>query len=161
MTAIVATDQKNGIGFNNRLLCHLPDDLKYFKNITLNNVVIMGRKTYESIGKPLPNRVNIVLSKNLSIPIQGIEVYEDINSLLKTLSQKYSDKKIFIIGGAQIYQLFYPYIREIRRTLIHHFFEADTFFPSFENDFELIDSLFHPKDEKHPYSFEFQRWIRK
>jgi dihydrofolate reductase len=161
MTAIVATDQQNGIGLNNRLLCHLPDDLKHFKKLTLHNIVIMGRKTYESIGKPLPDRINIVLSKNPSLQIPEVQIYHNPQEILKSLPQKYPDKKIFIIGGEKIYRLFYPYIKEIQRTFIHHTFKADAFFPNFENDFELKESVFHPRDDKHLYSFEFQTWTRK
>ncbi len=160
MIAVVATDEKNGIGKNNRLLCHLPDDLKYFKSLTTNNVVIMGRKTYESIGKPLPNRINVILSRNVGLKIGGIEVYNDINTLLKELPQKYPDKRIMIIGGSEIYRLFFPYIQQIYRTLIHHVFEADAFFPEFENQFKLVQSIPHQKDEKHLYSFNFQLWER-
>ncbi len=161
MIAIVATDLKNGIGIKNQLLCYLPDDLKRFKQLTSGNVIIMGRKTFESIGKALPNRINIVLSASENIHSPDIVQYNNFQKLLKDLPQKFSDKKIFIIGGGQIYQLFYPYIQEIQRTLIHHTFKADAFFPSFENDFKLVESTFHPADEKHCYDFEFQVWKRK
>lgn len=161
MIAIVATDKKNGIGKNNQLLCYLPDDLKHFKKLTMNHVVIMGRKTFESIGKPLPHRVNIVLSSHPTLQIDGVEVYADYLLAIQDIKKKYPDKKIFIIGGAQIYKLFYPYIEEIHRTLIHHTFDADVFFPEFKDDFVLVESILHPTDEKHAYSFEFQTWRRK
>ncbi len=161
MIAIVATDSNNGIGIKNQLLCHLPDDLKRFKQLTSGNVVIMGRKTFESIGKPLLNRINIVLTSSSNFHSEGIIIYNDFKKLLKDIPQKFSDKKIFIIGGGQIYQLFYPFIQEIQRTLIHHTFTADAFFPPFENDFKLVESTFHPADEKHCYDFEFQVWKRK
>lgn len=161
MIAIVATDLKNGIGKNNQLLWHLPDDLKYFKNLTLNQVVIMGRNTFESIGRPLPNRINVVLSKNLKVSIKNVEWYSDIDVLLKELPIKYPDKRLIVIGGSQIYNLLYPYIQEIHRTLVHYVFDADTFFPDFEKDFECIRTNFHSKDEKHFYDFEFQYWRRK
>ncbi|GAB4449161.1 MAG: dihydrofolate reductase DfrA [Bacteroidia bacterium] len=161
MIAVVATDKNNGIGINNQLLCHLPDDLKHFKKLTLNNVVVMGRKTYESIGKALPQRINVVLTTNKDIAISDAEVFNNIQDVLSVIPQKYPDKKIIIIGGEQIYRLFYPYLKEIHRTLIHHSFNADAFFPDFENDFDLVNSVFHPKDEKHLYDFEFQHWKRK
>jgi len=161
MLAVVATDLKNGIGKNNQLLCHLPDDLKYFKKITTNNIVVIGRKTFESIGKPLPNRINIVLTHQINLKIEGANVVHSVDEIINDWPQKYPDKKIIIIGGQQIYQLFLPHITEIHRTLIHYKFDADTFFPAFENDFELIEKQFHPQDEKHPYSFEFQVWKRK
>ncbi|GIV27622.1 MAG: dihydrofolate reductase [Bacteroidia bacterium] len=161
MIAIVATDLNNGIGNNNQLLCHLPDDLKRFKQLTIGHVVVMGRKTFESIGKPLPNRTNIVLTSSTNFKHPDIIMYNDYEKLLKEIPQKFSDKKIFIIGGGQIYQLFYSYINEIQRTLIHHSFSADAFFPSFEKDFVLVEKTFHPADEKHSYPFEFQVWKRK
>lgn len=161
MIAIVATDKNNGIGIDNRLLCHLPDDLKHFKKLTLNNVVVMGRKTYESIGKALPQRINVVLTTNKNISISDAEVFNNMQDILSVIPQKYPNKKIIIIGGEQIYRLFYPYLKEIYRTLIHHSFNADAFFPDFENDFNLVDSISHPKDEKHLYDFEFQHWKRK
>lgn len=140
MIAVVATDKNNGIGINNQLLCHLPDDLKHFKKLTLNNVVVMGRKTYESIGKALPQRINVVLTTNKDIAISDAEVFNNIQDVLSVIPQKYPDKKIIIIGGEQIYRLFYPYLKEIHRTLIHHSFNADAFFPDFENDFDLVNS---------------------
>lgn len=161
MLAIVATDERNGIGKNNQLLCHLPDDLKYFKKITSHQVVIMGRKTYESIGKPLPNRINVVISKNRDFKAEGIEVYTNTSDIIQQLTHKYPDKKLIVIGGAQIYRLFYPYFQEIHRTLIHHIFEADAFFPVFEEDFVLVQQTYHPKDDTHLYDFEFQVWKRK
>lgn len=161
MIAIVATDEKNGIGRNNQLLCHLPDDLKHFKNLTTNHIVIMGRKTFDSIGKPLSNRINVVLSRDRNWKASGIEVVNDVNAILKDLPHQYPDKKMIVIGGAQVYKLFLPHTTEIHRTLIHHSFEADAFFPAFENIFELVDSVFHPKDERHLYDFEIQLWKRK
>jgi dihydrofolate reductase len=161
MLAVVATDLKNGIGKNNQLLCHLPDDLKYFKKITTNNIVVMGRKTFESIGKPLPNRINIVLTHQSNLKIDGVNIVNSVDEIINDWSKKFPDKQIIIIGGQQIYQLFLPHITEIHRTLIHHTFDADAFFPAFENDFELIEKQIHPQDEKHPYSFEFQVWKRK
>ena len=159
--AIVATDLKNGIGKDNQLLWHLPNDLKQFKKLTLNQVVIMGRNTFESIGRPLPNRTNVVLSKHPTAAIKDVKWYSDIDLLLKELPMKYPDKQLIVIGGAQIYKLLYPYIQEIHRTLVHYVFDADTFFPDFERDFECLKSNFHTKDEKHLYDFEFQYWKRK
>lgn len=161
MIAIVATDEHNGIGFNNQLLCHLPDDLKRFKQLTTGHVVVMGRKTFESIGKPLLSRVNVVLTANTNFQYPGVEIYHHKEKLLDELIKKYPDRKIFIIGGEQIYRLFYNHIETIERTLIHHVFDADAFFPDFEKDFQLVHSEFHPADQKHAYAFEFQRWERK
>lgn len=161
MIAVVATDEKNGIGNNNKLLCHLPEDLKYFKNLTSHHIVVMGRKTYESIGKPLPNRVNIVISGQKNLELNDVHVFSDIQSVLHFSQKNFPDKKIFIIGGEQIYKLFYPYINEIHRTLIHHIFEADAFFLNFENDFQLLHTTFYPKNEKNIYNFEIQVWKRK
>jgi len=121
----------------------------------------MRRKTFESIGKPLPNRINIVLTHQSNLKIEGVNIVNSVDEIINDWSKKFPDKQIIIIGGQQIYQLFLPHITVIHRTLIHHTFDADAFFPAFENDFELIEKQFHPQDEKHPYSFEFQVWKRK
>ncbi len=159
--AVVATDENNGIGINNQLLCHLPDDLKYFKQLTSGHVILMGRKTFESIGKPLPNRINIVLSKQKEKLAEDVFVFSDSHSAIKYIQQNYPDKNIFVIGGGAVYQLLLNSFDEVHRTLIHHVFHADTFFPDISKDFTLESEKFHSKDEKHLYDFTFQIWKRK
>lgn len=121
---IVATDQKNGIGIQNKLPWHLPEDLAHFKKTTTGHTVIMGRKTYESIGRPLPNRRNIVLSKNLAWQAAGVETF----SCLAEIDNLQGDE-IFIIGGAQIYELALKDVNKIIVTEIDADFACDAFFP--------------------------------
>ncbi len=125
ITLIVALDQKNGIGKGNQLLCHIPEDLAYFKATTMGATLLMGRKTYESIGRPLPGRKTVVLSKTLA-SVEGLEV---INTLEQALAIARREEKIFVAGGGQIYKIFMPYATELLITRIEAHFEADTFFP--------------------------------
>ena len=154
---VVAADQNNGIGNNNELLCHLPDDLKYFKKLTTGATVIMGRKTYESIGRPLPNRRNIVLSKS-NFKADGVEVFSSIESALSTLSQS-ANSKVFIIGGAQLYTQCLHLVQLVYLTRIHAQFEADARFPELaETDWKCTHSKRHEIDEKHQYPFSFETY---
>ena len=117
------------IGINNSLPWHLSDDLKRFKSLTTNHSVIMGRKTFESIGKPLPNRRNIVLSNNKNLSFVGAKV---INSIEDALLSSEDDKELFIIGGEKIYSSFLPLATHMYITRIHKKFDGDAFFPYFE-----------------------------
>lgn len=156
---IVAADENNGIGKNNNLLCYLPNDLKFFKQTTLGAPVVMGRKTYESIGKPLPGRRNIVLSKTLK-SIDGCEVFNDLETALKVLAST-TTEKCFIIGGDSIYQLALPLAQIVYLTRIHHKFEADAFFPKLEeSQWQLEGEVHHKADEKNKYDYSFQKYIR-
>lgn len=160
LIAIFAMDLDNAIGKDNKLLCHLPDDLKFFKQQTMGHPVIMGRKTFESIGKPLPGRLNIVITRNTDFSVPGVKVMHSVEECVAHLSEL-KDEKIYIIGGAEIYRQMMPHTDELLVTLIHHQFEADTFFPEIKLDeFKLTWSEPHHKDEKHPYDFTFQRYER-
>lgn len=139
---IVAHGKNLEIGHNNQLLWHLPEDLKRFKTITSGHTVVMGRKTFESIGKPLPNRVNVVLSKTADTGLKWYRVKEGqqgvrwMNSL-ELLLDWYKDREIFIIGGAEVYKAFLPYADRLYITLVEGIFpEADTFMPDY---FHLLD----------------------
>ena len=150
---IVAIDEKGGIGKNNQLLWHLPADLKHFKQITSGFPVIMGRKTYDSIGRPLPNRRNIVISRQQDLKIEGVEIVNSLDSALALVAQ---EKKAFIIGGAEIFAAAMPLVGTIHLTVVHASFEADTFFPKIEAlDWKKLDEESHQPDEKNtlPYTF--------
>lgn len=157
LAIVVAADQNNGIGNNNELLCHLPDDLKYFKKLTTGATVVMGRKTFESIGRPLPNRRNIVLSKS-NFKADGVEVFSSIEAALNTLSQSVNSK-VFIIGGAQLYQQCIEWVPVVYLTRIHHAFEADARFPVLPaSNWKCTHSELHEADEKHLYPFSFETY---
>src|SRR5687767_13159811 len=119
LAAVVVTDLNNAIGKDNKLLCHLPADLKFFKTTTMGSPIVMGRKTFESIGRILPGRKNIIISRNPNLKIEGAEVY----SSLKEMAKHCQEEKVFIIGGAEIFELAWPHLSEIYRTLIKHEFE--------------------------------------
>ena len=158
LSAVVVTDLNNAIGKDNKLLCHLPADLKFFKSVTLGHPVIMGRKTYESIGRILPGRKNIIITRNPDFRAEGAEIFNSFEEALKSLK----DEKASVIGGADIFKLSWPYLTEIYRTLIKHEFEgADTFFPDIKfAEYELTWEEEHFADEKNPYDYTFQKYIR-
>jgi len=161
ISLIAVLGKNNEIGKGNNLLCHLPSDLKHFKEITLGHTVIMGRKTFDSLPKgALPNRRNVVISRNPELKIRGAEVYSSLDyALLKSINEF----EIFIIGGAQIYEYSLPFADKLYITRIHAAFpEADVFFPSI--DFSIWNETFREPfsaDEKNPYSFsfiEYEKW---
>lgn len=158
-TIVVAISQNNAIGKNNQLLWHLPADLKHFKAITSGHAVIMGRKTYESIGKPLPNRRNIVVSTQKNLHIDGVEI---VNSIDEAFALCENEDEVFVIGGAEIYRLSLNRVDRIFLTTVHATFEADAFFPMLStNEWEEISTTHHPADEKNPLSYTFSTLIRK
>ena len=157
LSSIVVTDLNNAIGCNNKLLCHLPADLKFFKSTTMGFPVIMGRKTFESIGRLLPGRKNIIISRNKNLKIEGAEVYSSFEEVMKNINAE----KAFIIGGAEIYNLAMPFVTEVYRTLVKHEFEADTFFPELKfADFNLVWEEEHFADEKNNFDYTFQKYVR-
>ena len=157
IAAVVVTDLKNAIGKNNQLLCHLPADLKFFKRTTLGFPIIMGRKTYESIGRVLPGRRNLVITRSPDYKIEGAEIYHSLDAAVKSCSEE----KVFIIGGAEIFRQSLSITDEIYRTLIQEEFEADTWFPYFEKNFQLEESECFDADEKNKFNYCFQKWTKR
>lgn len=156
---IAASSENNALGKNNELIWHLPNDFKRFKSITTGHHIIMGRKTFESFPKPLPNRTHIVISRQKNYTPEGCIV---VNSLEKALSICPKDQDTFIIGGGEIYRLALPYSDKIELTKVHHHFEADAFFPEIKpEEWELTESEFHSKDEKHLFDYSFQTYSKK
>lgn len=156
---IVAISENNAIGKDNQLLWHLPADLKHFKNITSGHPIIMGRKTYESIGKPLPNRRNIVITRQKDFKIQGVDV---VNSVEEALSICEGEPEIFIIGGAEIYRTAFDQTDKIYLTKVHQHFDADAFFPKI--DLQLwheTNQEYHAADEKNIIPYTFSTLTRK
>lgn len=161
ISLVVAVDEAHGIGKNNELLCHLPADLQHFKRLTMGKPLIMGRKTYESIGRPLPGRRNIVLSRS-SFSYPGVEVVSSLEQALALIASTSSAQEVMIIGGAQVYKQALGCAHQIYLTRIHHQFDADTFFPEIDPDqwqAELMAE--HPKDVAHAYAMSFYCYLRR
>lgn len=158
ISLIVAMDENNGIGCDNELLCHLPADLAYFKKITLGKPVVMGRNTYQSIGRPLPGRKNIVISRQTDLAIDGVCV---VNSIDKALDCASNEFDMMVIGGAEIYRQTMDLATHLYITRIHHHFAADTFFPDFEqNGWLLKEATFRKKDEANPFDMTFEVYTK-
>lgn len=152
---IWAMDENRVIGRDNKLPWHLPEDLKFFKRVTMGHPIVMGRKTYESIGRPLPGRENIIITRNLDYTCDPCTVLHSIDELL-AYSDKNPNEEYFIIGGAEIFREAFPKVDRLYITLIHDKFEGDTFFPTFNmEEWELFSSEKGLKDEKNPYDYEF------
>ena len=149
--------EKNEIGADNQLLWHLPKDLKHFKDLTSGHPIIMGRKTYESIGKALPNRTNIVISRKKNWFEEGILIVGSIKEAVKFA--KKIDEDIFIIGGGNIYEQTIEIADKLEVTLVKAELKADTFFPKIDKKiWKLSEEIFHEKDEKNQYDFSFQTY---
>jgi dihydrofolate reductase len=159
VTIVVAISENNAIGKDNQLLWYLPADLKHFKEITTGGTIIMGRKTYDSIGKPLPNRRNIVITRKTDLEIAGVEV---VNSLQEALSLCAQEKEVFIIGGAEIYKHALALTNRIYLTIVHQSYEADAFFPELaKNEWKEINQEYHEADEKNNVAYTFSTLERK
>ncbi|WP_304067277.1 dihydrofolate reductase [Pedobacter glucosidilyticus] len=153
ISLIVAIDQHHAIGKDNQLLWHLPNDLKFFKKTTSGHSIIMGRKTYDSIGKPLPNRRNIVITRQTDLHIEGAEVF---SSLTEALKHTKDENEVFIIGGAEIYKQSLPLAHKIYLTLVHHIFEADTYLNDLKlEDWKVVSREDFSRDDKHAYDYSF------
>jgi len=152
VSIVVAIAENYAIGKNNQLLWHMPADLKHFKQITSGHTVIMGRRTYDSVGKPLPNRRNIIITRqNISIP--GCEVVKSVDEALGLCA---GEEEVFIVGGAEIYKLAMDQSDRIYLTIVHHSFDADTVFPEIDYmQWKETVREDHQPDEKHKYSYSF------
>lgn len=130
VSMIAAIDKNRGLGKHNKLLWHIPDDMKRFRRITTGHPVIMGRKTYDSIGKPLSNRLNIIVTRDSNFSVQGSVVVHTIEEAI-ALAKRSDPDEIFVIGGAQIYTLALPYADKLYLTLVDGIYDADVFFPDY------------------------------
>lgn len=156
---VFAMDKNRVIGYKNQLPWHLPADLQYFKRVTTGHVVIMGRKTYESIGKPLPNRTNVIVTRQQNYRPEGCIVFHSVEKLVAHFSK---EEELFVIGGAEIFSQFLPIVEKMYVTVIDHEFAGDTFFPEIdETEWEIIHSEKGVKDEKNPYEYIFITWQRR
>ena len=160
LTIIVAAGENDAIGKDNKLIWHLSDDLKRFKTLTNNHHIIMGRKTFESFPKPLPNRTHIVISRqnNYNVPV-GVIV---VNTLEDALDAARGDSQPFIIGGGEIYKQAMVFADKLEVTRVHENFEADTFFPKIDPEiWQETSNTYHAKDDKHEHAFSFLTYLRK
>lgn len=159
ITLIAAVAENNALGKDNQLLWHLPDDFKRFKTLTSGHYIIMGRKTFESFPKPLPNRTHVIITRQKYNAPQGCIV---VNSLEDAIAVCPKNEDIFVIGGGEIYKQSIVIADKVDITRVHHSFDADTFFPEIDPaDWQLAFEEFHPKDEKHQFDFTFQTFVRK
>lgn len=160
ITIIVAAGENDAIGKNNQLIWHLRDDLKRFKKLTSGHHIIMGRKTFESFPKPLPNRTHVVITRqeNYQAP-SGVII---VNSIEKAIEISKTDKQPFIIGGGEIYKQAMPFTDRIEITRVHETFEADTFFPKIDPKiWKETSNTYHKKNDNHAYNFSFLTYERK
>ena len=158
---IAAAGENGALGKDNDLLWHLPDDFKRFKQLTTGHTIIMGRKTFESFPKPLPNRFHIVITRNTGYQIDHPECIV-VHSLDEALASVEDEEQAFIIGGGEIYKQALPHTDRIELTRVHAPFEADTFFPEINpQDWELVEETFHDKDERHAHAFSYLSYLRK
>ena len=160
LTIIVAAAENNVIGKDNQLIWHLSNDLKRFKKLTSGHHIIMGRKTFESFPKPLPNRTHIVITrqKNYKAP-KGVIVVHTMKEAVSVAT--IADAQPYVIGGGEIYKQAIPFSSKIELTRVHHEFQGDTFFPEIDmKDWKEIANKFHKKDDKHEYEFSFITYER-
>lgn len=161
LTMIAAVGENNTLGKDSDLPWYLPDDFKHFKKITSGHPIIMGRKTFDTFPKLLPNRKHIIITRQRDYEQKDCLVAHNLEEALK-LVKSTKNEESFVIGGGEIYKLALPYADKIELTRVHHNFEGDTFFPDFApTKWELTDEFYHPKDEKHVYAFTFLTYERK
>ncbi|MCC5014728.1 MULTISPECIES: dihydrofolate reductase [Legionella] len=157
ISLVAAVDENRGLGKDNHLLCHLPADLKHFKTLTMGKPIIMGRNTYDSIGKPLAGRLNIILSRR-NLSLEGVEI---VDSLTKALALVKNAPEVMIIGGATVYEQALGLASQVYLTVIHHQFDADVFFPAISKaDWQCKEAVFQQHDEKNKYDMTFYRYER-
>jgi len=164
ISLLVAASDNNVIGKNNQLLWHLPNDMKYFKNISWAMPIIMGRKTFESLGnKPLNGRINIIMTsrKELNSSYENLQIATNIKEAMAK-AEATDCKEVFVIGGGEIFKEFFSIADKIYVTRVHANLEGDTYFPAIdESKWKMVSSNPFPADEKHKYAYDFQVWERK
>lgn len=159
ITMIAAAGANNELGRDNELLWHLPDDFKRFKQLTTGHHIIMGRKTFESFPKPLPNRTHIVITRNKDYKKDGAVIAHNME---EALSLTEGDQQPFIIGGGEIYKIGLDFAEKIELTRVHGAFDADTYFPEIpRTKWDLVSEDHHDIDDRHKYAFSYQTFLRK
>ena len=161
ISLIVAAAENNSIGKDNRLLWHLPNDLKFFKNMTWGMPVIMGRKTFESVNKPLPGRFNIVITGQAGWSAPGVIAVASMEAALQA-ARDTNCKEVFIIGGGEIYKQMMAMAEHVYLTRVHQNFEGDTFFPALDSEqWQLVSEHKFIADDKHAFAYSFQTWDKR
>ncbi len=156
---IAAASENKVLGKDNQLVWHLPDDFKRFKQLTTGHYIIMGRKTFESFPKPLPNRTHVVISRQENYQPEGCIV---VNSIQKAIAAVPENEDAFIIGGGEIYKQSIALADKIELTRVHTTLEGDAFFPEIDQTiWQLEASELHPKDDKHAFDFTYETFVRK
>ena len=159
VSLVVAAANNNVIGRDGELPWHLPDDLRHFKRLTTGKPVIMGRRTFESIGRPLPDRRNIVMTRDPDYAAAGCEVVTSVSDALDLAGD---DTEVMVIGGGQVYLDFLPRAERIYMTRVRAEIEGDTHFPEIDaSDWQMVSSVHHDADEKHAYAFEMMVFERR
>ncbi|WP_040208539.1 dihydrofolate reductase [Neobacillus jeddahensis] len=157
---IVAMDKNRAIGKDNQLPWHLPEDLKFFKRVTMGHPIAMGRKTHESIGRVLPGRENIVITRQPGFQCRGCTMFYTVEEFVRYSREQ--NGEIFVIGGAEIFRGIFPFVDRLYITYIDEIFDGDTFFPDFDlNQWTLVSSEKGLRNEKNPYDYEFRIFSRK
>ncbi len=155
VSLILAVSDNHVIGKDNKLPWRLPADMKHFVSLTKGNVVIMGRKTFDSLKKPLTERVNIVITRKMDFKAEGIIICSSLEDALKK-GKEFSEKEIFIIGGSEIYRQSLDLADRIYLTRIHHHFDGDTYFQEIDpTKWKVVSEEAHDTDEKNPYPYSF------
>ena len=156
---IAAVAENNALGKDNDLVWHLPNDFKRFKTLTSGHYIVMGRKTFESFPKPLPNRTHVIITRQKNYKAEGCII---VNSIEKALEICPKNEDTYIIGGGEIYTLSLPFADKIEITKVHHSFDADAYFPTLnEKEWELVQSNHNSKDEKHIYNYTYLTYLKK
>lgn len=159
VSIIAAMDRNRLIGNKNQLPWHLPADFSHFKSVTMGKPVLMGRTTYESIGKPLPGRTNIVISRNADLLIEDVICVTTFEQATAAMAEA---DELMVIGGSSIYEMLLPGVDRLYLTYVDGAFDGDTWFPEFDmNQWLEIDSVTHPADEKNAYDCRFVTLERK
>jgi len=158
ITLIVAVSDNGVIGRDNALPWHLPDDLKRFKQLTLGKPIVMGRKTFESIGKPLPGRLNIVVTRDANYRREGVTVVHGVEEALRAAGDA---PEVMVIGGADLFRLFLPRAARIHLTRVHADVSGNVLWPSLSDDWAVVSRESHAADERHAYPMNFEVWERR
>lgn len=159
ISMIFAVGENYELGYNNKLLWHLKNDLINFKKLTLNKTIIMGRKTFESLGRLLPNRKHIVISNNYKTDLEDIEITNDVKEIINRYEN--SEEEVFIIGGASIYKLFEDYASKLYITRVHEKFnKADVFYEYNIENFIEVDKVTYKKDEYNDYNYDIYTYVK-
>ena len=165
ISLIAAVAQNGVIGRKNNLPWHLPDDSAFFKRMTSHHAIVMGRKSLDSLGKPLPNRTNIIITRNTKFTADGVVIVHTLEEAIDTAKQssesKHQTDEVFVIGGAEIYALALSMATNLYLTEIQRDYEGDAYFPAFDKaDWQEVSRIHHPADDRHETSFDFVEYVK-